>query len=164
MLGAFGDFIKGEYGKGYIWILASLYPLARLVFSLVGGLLSDRLGRAAVLGAGFVLAAAGTLLCAMWRQPVAVGVGVFALGIMSGIVPVVGTALVGDSAERARRPLVYGHLFAARDLGVFLAALFSRVIEASLGDFTRVFYIFALAFAACGVAAIPLAHRPQEGI
>ena len=164
MLGAFGDFVQAAYGKQYLWMLASLYPLARMVFSVAGGAVSDRVGRAAALGTGFAVAAAGMLASSLWRAPMAAGLAATTLGITSGVVPVIGMALVGDSAERSRRPLVYGFLFAARDLGVFAAAVLSRVIEAGRGDFAPAFAIFAVVFALCGGAAIPLSRRAAETI
>lgn len=162
MLGVFGDHIKSQHGAQYIWITAMFYPGVRLILSLWGGWLADRTGHGFILAGGFVAAAAGMVLAAQWQTVAAAALAATALALLGGTVPVVATAMVGDSADRTRRPLAYGALFAWRDLGVVLAAVWGKVLMRGGGDFTETFNTFAVAFVLCGLVALMLQRYAKE--
>ncbi len=161
MLGSFGDVIKVSYGKGWIWLLAAPYPLARLAWGWASGALSDRLGRAWALAASFLFVAASLAGCGMWSSPATLGVASAALGLLSSTVPVIASAIVGDSADRKRRPLAYGSLFVYHGAGVAIATLAGAALRAHFATFQPVFLIFAGVFAVCGVVSVAL-HRWAE--
>ena len=162
MLGSFGDMIKTSYGKGWIWLLAAPYPLARLLWGWVSGALSDRLGRAWTLAASFLLVSASLAGCALWSSRATLGVAAAALGLLSTSVPVIASAIVGDSADRDRRPLAYGSLFTFRDAGVVIATLAGQILKAQLGDFRGAFMAFAVVFAVCGLVSVVLERWAEQ--
>lgn len=162
MLGSFGDVVKVSYGKGVIWALAAPYPLARLAWSWASGTISDRLGRAWALAASFVLVAASLGVCGVWANPVTIGVASAALGLLSSSVPVVASAIIGDSANRDRRPLVYGALFAYHGAGVAIATLAGAALRSYFPTFQPLFLIFAGIFAVCGAISVALQRWAEQ--
>lgn len=162
MLSVFGDHVKLQYGVQYIWITAMLYPAGRMVLSIVGGALADRVGHGFLMSAGFVSAAVGMTIAAQWDSIVAMGVAALSLALLNGTVPVASTAMVGDSAERKRRPLAYGALFAYRDLGVVVSAIWGKVLMHEGGQFAQTFSTFTIVFIACGLVALLLQRYARE--
>lgn len=149
MLGVFADFVTSKHGAEWVWITAMFFPGVRMICALLGGIISDIGGRGPVLVVTFLLGAAGCGLAATADSPVALAITAGLLGIVNGSVPVVSASLIGDSAERRRRPLVYGVIFAWRDLGVVVALIVSRLLDTH-GRLQSVFAIFAVVFAVCG--------------
>jgi MFS family permease len=84
------------------------------------------------------------------------------LGLLNGAVPVVASAMVGESADRARRPLAYGTLFVWRDLGVVVATLWGQVLMQGAGDFGLTFRSFAAVFLVCGLVSLLLQRYAAE--
>jgi len=162
MLGSFGDVIKVSYGKGWIWLLAAPYPLARLAWGWASGAISDRLGRAWSLAGSFLFVAASLAGCGMWSSPATIGVASAALGLLSSTVPVIASAIVGDSADRRRRPLAYGSLFVYHGAGVATATLAGAVLRSHFATFQPVFLIFAGIFAVCGVVSVALQRWAEQ--
>jgi len=162
MLGSFGDVVKVSYGKGYIWLLAAPYPLARLLWGWGSGVISDRLGRAWSLAGSFLLVAASLAGCGMWSSPATIVVASAALGLLSSSVPVIASAIVGDSADRQRRPLAYGSLFVYHGAGVAIATLAGAALRSHFPTFQPVFLIFAGIFAVCGVVAVLLQRWAEQ--
>jgi predicted MFS family arabinose efflux permease len=163
ILGTFADYVKAEYGAQYIWITAMFYPGTRAVLSLLSGVLSDLGGRAPVLALSFLLGAVGCALAATWHTPVALAITATCLGLVSGAVPVVSASLVGDSAERKRRPLAYGVLFTGRDLGTVAGLVGSRIVGGAAADLRTSFVLFAALFALCaGISAMLQRHAAQR--
>jgi MFS family permease len=162
MLGSFGDVVKVAYGKGLIWLLAAPYPLARLLWGWASGVLSDRVGRAWALAASFLFVAASLAGCGLWSSPITIGLASGALGLLSSTVPVVASAIIGDSAERQRRPLAYGALFAYHGAGVAVATLGGAALRSHFGSFQPVFLLFAGVFTVCGLVAVALHRWAQQ--
>jgi MFS family permease len=162
MLGSFGDVIKVSYGKGWIWLLAAPYPLARLLWGWASGVISDRLGRAWSLAGSFLFVAVSLAGCGTWSSPATIGVASAALGLLSSTVPVIASAIVGDSAERQRRPLAYGSLFVYHGAGVAIAALAGASLRSHFPTFQPVFLIFAGIFAVCGVVSVALQRWAEQ--
>lgn len=161
ILGVFGNYIGETYGERWVWISVSLYPATRMVMSFVGGHLTDRIGQVRVLVGGFSVGALGLLLTVLWRSPYAVVVTGFALGLLSSTVPVVATAIVGDAADRKRRPLAYGIIFSWRDLGVVVAAVGANLLGLELG-LTSAFGAFVWVFAGCAVLSLYLGRFAEQ--
>ena len=161
ILGVFANYIGETYGERWIWISVSLYPATRMVMSFVGGHLTDRLGQSPVLVGGFLVGAAGLLLTVLWHSPFAVVVTGFALGLLSSTVPVVATAIVGDAADRKRRPLAFGIIFSWRDLGVVVAAVGANLLGMNL-ELRAVFGVFVGVFAGCAVLSVYLGRFAEQ--
>ncbi len=157
-----GDFVEQEYGPQWIWVVAIFYPFARLLCSLLSGILTDKVGGSTVLGTGFFGGAAALLLAALWRSPLALGVAAFALGFLNGSVPVVTTAIVGDVSHARRWPLAYGALFTWQGLGIVIAVLLSKILGVAVGDYHFVFKVFAAVFTVCGIAALLLQRYASQ--
>jgi MFS family permease len=162
MLGSFGEMIKAPYGKQWIWLLAAPYPLARLIWAWASGAVSDRLGRAWSLGGSFGVVAVALAGCALWSNRATIGIAAAALGLLSTSVPVIASAMVGDSADRERRPLAYGSLFTFRDAGVVAATMAGPLLKSYLGNFQLVFLVFAALFAVCGVVSVALEKWAEQ--
>jgi len=163
ILGVFGDYIKTAYGANWIWISISLYPATRMVMSFVGGWLTDRVGHSPVLAGGFLLGAAGLYLTVSWHSPYAVVLTGFTLGMLGSAVPVVTSAIVGNAAERKRRPLAYGVIFSWRDLGVVAAAVGANILGLRL-DLNAVFTVFMYVFAGCAVLSVYLGRFAKQDL
>ncbi len=161
ILGTFGRFVELEYGASWVWVPVSLYPAVRMVLSLAGGALSDRVGHAPVLCSGFLAGCVGLLACAGWKSPYALVLTGVALGLLNSTVPVVASAIVGDGADRKRRPLAYGIFFAWRDLGVVTSALGSNLLGQRV-PMRSVFLLFAAVYGACAVFAALLPRFSQD--
>jgi len=147
--------------------LAAAYPAARLVVSLAGGWLSDLLGRRVVLSGSFLVASAGLSWTAIApTSPVALGVGIFAIGLLGGLVPTLAMAYVGDVAHPSTRLMVHGTLFTGQGIGVAGAMLVGQMLRIGLGSFGTAFAVFALVFFGCGIWSSTLSARPipvQQG-
>ncbi len=155
MLGSFAVYVKDQYGVQYVWITGMFYPGIQIVLSFVSGWLSDLGGRAPVLSVSFLLAAVGCALAAAWHSPIALAIAAALWGLLNGAVPVISAALVGDSAERRRRPLAYGALFTGRDLGAVLGLIGSRLAAGNGVNLETSFILFGVLFVFCaGVAAL----------
>ncbi len=157
-----GDFVEHQYGPQWIWIVAIFYPLARLICSLLSGVLTDKVGGAAVLATGFFSGTGALFLAGVWHTPLTLGIAAFALGFLNGAVPVVATAIVGDSAKAQAWPLAYGALFTWQNLGIVAAVMASKVLGVAVGDYHVVFQVFAGVFAFCGLVALLLQRYASQ--
>ena len=154
ILGAFGRYVEETCGAGWVWIMIALYPGTRVLFSLVGGRLTDRLGATRVLAAGFLSGALGMGALSFWRGPVAAVAAGICLGLLNSTVPVVASAMIGD-VPRQKRRLVYGVVFGFRDLGVAVAAVGVNVLGLKL-QMTGAFGAAAIVFVFCAWLAVRL--------
>ncbi len=163
ILGAFGTYIEKTYGSQLIWVAIQFYPATRMVLSYMGGSLTDKIGHVPVLSGGFLSGVVGLVITVMWVNPYAVVIAALALGLLGSTVPVVAAAIVGDAADAKRRPLVYGIVFAWRDLGVAVAAFGSSVLGLKF-SFDTVFMVFIYTFAACAVLSLYLGRFTRQDI
>jgi hypothetical protein len=162
MLGAFRDYLEHTHGPQALWVTAMFYPGMRLMLRFAGGRMSDCMGHATVLATSFLSAAAGMFVAAGWQTIAGAALAAGTLGLLNGAVPVVASAMVGESADRARRPLAYGTLFAWRDLGVVVATLWGQALMGGGGDFAFTFRTFAVVFVVCGVLSLLLQKYAEE--
>lgn len=146
MLGSLSDWVKQEHGVGSFFAFLPFY-LARLCTNLVGGRLSDRMGRGKVLLGAFLLSSAGMLLVSQWHETLAsLLLGTASLGVLFSAVPFTTLASIGDFVEPRRRQIAYGLLFVWRDLGVALSVLMGLYVRRFLGGFERLFLFFSVLF------------------
>jgi len=161
LLGVFADFISDEYGNPYL-LLTVLFPSARAVLSLSGGILSDRLGRGTLFFAAFLLSALGLFVAAAWTHPITLAISILALGFQGGIVPTVSMALIGDSVQPQRRHPAFGAIFVWRDLGVVIALLGGQFLRLRLGGVGPAFLLFGAIFLMCALLSTKLAGQEQQ--
>ena len=132
-----------------------------VLMSFASGKLTDRFGHSPVLAGGFLAGSAGLLLTITWNSPYAVVLTGFTLGLLSSTVPVVAAAIVGNSADRKRRPLAYGILFSWRDLGVVTAAVGANILGLRF-DINAAFTVFVGVFALCALLSLHLARFAHQ--
>ena len=165
LLGAFtGVATEQKHKFVYLANAAVLFPLARFIVSLFGGIISDKLGRAKTLVLPFVISSAGLFLAAFWSNVVTIGISSLGLGLLGGLVPVAAMAIVGDSAIKERRHLALGALFFWRDMGVVFSLFLGQFLLSKLGNFQPCFIIFACIFLFCGFLSIILVNRESESL
>ena len=160
---AFGLFLSGmqryveqEYGQGkWIWLSVAMYPATRMVLSLVGGYLADRIGHAAILCGGFLAGAGGLCLAVIWHNPLAMLVTSLTLAMIGGMVPVVVSAMIGAGTDVRRRPLVYGIVFSWRDLGVVIATVGVSLLALNF-DLKTALTVFLYVFLGCAILSLLL--------
>ena len=162
VLGTFSDYVDAQYGAEWIWISALFYPAARLVLSFTSGLLTERVSHGSLLALGFFGGALGMLVPLTIHHPLGLAVTALMLGLLNGSVPVVSTALIGDSADSKRRPLIYGAMFTWRDLGVVVAVVAGKLLGLTTDNVALVFGVFGMVFAICGVASLALNRYAEE--
>jgi len=161
IIGLFSSFIQRQFGREWIWISVALYPATLMVMSAIGGHMTDRLGQAPTLFAGFAAGCLGLLVTVLWPHPYSVVFTGFTLGLLGSTVPIVASAMVGDAADRKRRPLAYGAVFTWRDLGVLTAALGSNLLGLQF-DVGGVFTVFVAVFAGCALLSLALRRLAAE--
>lgn len=162
MLSLLADHLARGLGAGNKLYLAAGFALAGGLATYVGGPLSDRIGRAEAMLATFAAATAGLLLAGLWPSSVAaVGLCAVLLGMQSGLVPVLTTAMIGDSAKSARRQNAYGALFFWRDMGVVVSLVLSQALRQRFSVQPALLTMAALS-ALCAWLCVPLARRAEE--
>ena len=162
MIGVFGILVSEEYGADSVWIVAHWYPAARLVWSLASGALSDRVGGSAVLAGAFLSTTLSLVACVTWPSRTTMALAAVAFGLLGAAVPVVASAIVGNSADRERRPLVYGAIFTTRDAGFVIGALAGYALQLGAGSARPLFITFAVIFGVCGVVAVALQRWAEQ--
>jgi len=159
LLGAMDEYASSRHTAGLVPLVLASFPAARLVMCLVGGILSDFIGRHRVFLGGFALSAAGLIGCVVYEHPASVALAALFMGALHAAIPVVAMALIGDSADSSRRPLAYAALFVWRDLGIVIAILLSRILQVHTGGFEAVLLTFGVLFALCCIPAALLGRR-----
>jgi MFS family permease len=138
-------------------VLAAGYPAARFLVALAGGWLSDHLGRRASIAGSFFLAGGGLVWPALAPgSPFAIAVGIFAIGLLGGLVPTLAMAYVGDVAHPSARLLVHSTLFTGRDVGVAAAMVAGQALQVGSGGFGAMYGAFAVVFLICGTWSMSL--------
>lgn len=162
VLGVFTDYVQARHGAAWLWVASFFYPFARFLLSFASGVMSERTGHGTVLALGFFGGALGMAAPLLLTHPLGLAGTALMLGLLSGSVPVVSSALVGHSAEQKRRPLAYGAMFTWRDLGVVTAVVAGKVLGLTTNNATLVFGFFAAVFALCGVVSLVLNRYAAE--
>ncbi|HIE27665.1 TPA: MFS transporter [Candidatus Poribacteria bacterium] len=162
LLGSFGTFAK-DLGKPDMvhWITISFY-IARLLASWVVGGLSDWMGRDKVLRYMFLGAAIGLGVAVFSKSLAALSIAAAMLGLQSGTVPTVITAMVGDSTDEHRRHLAFAALSLLPNFGVGFTIVGGQYLRLLLGGFSRTFIIYASIFSLCALLTIDIGRRAEE--
>ncbi|HUR06050.1 MAG TPA: MFS transporter, partial [Nonomuraea sp.] len=98
-------------------LVMAVYGAGSLISQLLGGWLTDRIGRRATLSGG-MLATAGAMLALGYSTSLAAIIGsMFLLGLVIDVYRPASNALVADLVSPVERPRAYGLLFWAINLG-----------------------------------------------
>jgi MFS family permease len=121
------------------------------------GVISDRVGRTAVLAAGMVLLIAACLVLALLPSIGGIALGVALWGLHMGLTQGLLAALVADTAPAELRGTAYGFF----NLVVGLAMLAASIIAGSLWDIAgpQMTFLAAAGFALVALAGLLTVHR-----
>jgi MFS family permease len=114
----------------------------------IGGTLADRVGRRATLVGSLVLGAAMTAFLAVVREPLAIRLGVFFLGVFSQMYRPAVQAAVADLVAPEHRARAYGLVYWAVNLGFGVALVIGGTLAAT--SFTGLFLADAAAMLTFG--------------
>ncbi|MGQ9607716.1 MAG: MFS transporter, partial [bacterium] len=155
MLGAFTNVAK-EHGFAYLAGAAVFAPIARAVLSLLGGAISDKLGRGKTLFLSFLVSFFGLTSAGIRSNLATLGFSAFSLGVLGGLVPVAAMAIIGDSVSIEKRHLAFSATFVWRDLGVVISLFLGQYLSMLLGGVRTTFVIFAGIFLVCALLSLIL--------
>jgi MFS family permease len=163
MLGAFTGIAK-DHGFAYLASVAVSAPIARAILSLLGGAVSDKLGRGKTLFLSFAISFLGLFLASMWSNIFTLGFSALSLGLQGGLVPVAAMAIIGDSVPTERRHLAFSATFVWRDLGVVVSLFLGQYLSSLMGSFRGTFLVFAFVFLICAFLSLMLIRREKDTI
>jgi MFS family permease len=149
LLSTFASSIRQDYGIGSIAAITMSFYVMRAVISPLVGTLSDRLGRAYVLGGAFAFSAVGLLIPVMWPSAATLAFAAAVLGALTATVLAGILAFVGDSAESVSRQATIAGMYVWRDLGTGVTILLGQYLRVVFHGFQAPFLVFAVAFAVC---------------
>lgn len=144
-------------------LVMAVYGAGSLISQLLGGWLTDRIGRRATLSGG-MLATAGAMLALGYSTSLAAIIGsMFVLGLVIDVYRPASNALVADLVSPVERPRAYGLLFWAINLGYAVGMTVGGWL-AQLG-FGWLFWIDAVSsvvFAVLVWRAVPETRAPER--
>jgi len=156
ILGAFRDHVSRS---AEVWQVLPWFFLARSVLALVGGSLVDRLGRGRALIIGFAIGAIALAAVPWLETSMGLAVAALAMGVQVSLIPVAGTALVGDITASPERPIALGVLFFWRDVGAVVGILGGAEVSRHFGAGGWGFLVFAGVLAVFAGLAVVLSRR-----
>ena len=139
-------FVKKSFGLEMMNKTLIFFYLSAGIFSLSGGIISDRIGRKRTLTFAFLIGVLGLVILLFWNNPLIVSLTSFFLGLEFAIVPTVSTAWIGDITTRRERPTVLGAISSWGNLGVAFSIIFGGLLIQWEVSFKRSFLIFAALF------------------
>jgi MFS family permease len=142
----------------YIPLLWSLLHVVKAVLSVYGGALSDRIGRKAVIVAGWGIYAVVYVGFAMAESAWWLVTWFLVYGAYFGLAEGTEKALVADLAPASRRGTAFGFYNAALGLGVLVASITFGLLYERLGHATA----FGAGAALAGLAAVLLLLLPTD--
>jgi len=161
LLSTFGDEVVHRTSVAALGLVAVWFHLGKAALSYVGGRASDRWGRGWTLAIGFLGGAAGLVLAGLLRQTAGLALAAFCLGIPSGMVPVVATALVGDRVQGRQRMMALGSLFVWRDGAVVVGLVAGELLRRSL-SLTGSYLVLATVLVGFALASRRLGRKLRE--
>ena len=132
LLSSFGDMVDERSSLAAVGPVVVWFHIAKAVLSYAGGWANDRWGVRWTLAIGFLGGAVGLILATAFTRVAGMGAAAFCLGIPSGMVPVVATAMVGDKVKGSRRMMALGSLFVWRDGGIVVGLVAAELLRRSL--------------------------------
>lgn len=152
LLSTFGDEVVRRASVAALGLVVVWFHVAKAALSYAGGWASDRWGRGRALSVGFLGGAAGLVLAGLVSGTGGLAVAAFCLGIPSGVVPVVATAMVGDRVKGPRRMMALGSLFVWRDGAVVLGLAAGEVLRRAL-NLAGSFFVLAAVLVAFAIVS-----------
>ncbi|RPI78923.1 MAG: MFS transporter [Desulfobacteraceae bacterium] len=149
-----------ELGLGYAIALWTLLHVSKIVFSLPGGRLSDKLGRRVTIVAGwlvYILVYAFITLVPDLRMVAAL---IFLYGLYYGLTEGAERALVADYVESFQRGRAFGYYHGAIGLAALPASLLFGLFWARIGPRTAFLISAGLAATATTLLIIVLGKKP----
>ncbi|HLA12303.1 MAG TPA: MFS transporter [Pyrinomonadaceae bacterium] len=147
---------------GMIPLLWALLHVVKVVSSLFGGDLSDRLGRQRLIVAGWILYAAVYLGFAFVSQEISVWILFLIYGIYFGLVEGAEKALVADLVRPEQRGTAYGLYNLAFGITVLPASLFMGVLWSVSGPAIAFTFSSMLGLSAAIMLSTTVRSRPQN--
>jgi MFS family permease len=139
-------------------IVLTVYGAGALFSQLVGGWLTDRVGRRATLAGSMLASAASLLLLGAATTRVSLMLGALLVGFFGDMYRPASQALVADVVPPEKRPVAFGYLFWAVNLGFSVAGLAAGYL-AERGYWQ----LFVLDAATCvGFAVVILVGIPHD--
>ena len=147
-----------------IMLVPAVLVAMNVVYALAAypaGVLSDRIGRTAVLAAGIMLLIAADLALAMLPSIAGVALGVVLWGLHMGLTQGLLAALVADTAPAELRGTAFGFF----NLAGGVAMLAASVIAGALWDLAgpQATFLAGAGFALAALAGLPVMHRKIGG-
>ena len=169
LLGAFSELARQRTGGQ--WPAVAFYVM-RVGLAFPGGVLGDRIGKDRVMKLGFLTAAGGVLVAALWRSGggLALGLCAAALAVQNTLTAASSMALMGDVAPPRTRHFALGAVFLWRDLGVAVPLLLAGALKGLLPDpqdaqaTEAIFRVLLLVFAGVFVASAFLCDALRRAI
>jgi len=146
-----------------IGVVATFYPLVWSFSQLGTGLVSDRLGRKAIIVWGFMLQGVGIISIAFFNSLWLWMVSAFVFGLGKGMVYPVLIAAVSDNAPPLMRGSILGVYRLWRDWGYAFGALFAGVVADLLNMESAIVLVGGIAFASGMIVKKFYAEREREG-
>ena len=139
-------------------LVLTVYGLGALCSQLIGGWLADRVGRRVTLAGSLVASAASLLLLGSATTTATLMAGALLVGLFGDMYRPASQALVADVVPPEKRPLAFGYLFWAVNLGFSVAGLTAGFL-AERGYWQ----LFVLDAATCvGFAVVILVGIPHD--
>lgn len=139
-------------------LVLTVYGLGALCSQLIGGWLADRVGRRVTLAGSLVASAASLLLLGSATTTATLMAGALLVGLFGDMYRPASQALVADVVPPEKRPLAFGYLFWAVNLGFSVAGLTAGFL-AERGYWQ----LFVLDAATCvGFAVVILVGIPRD--
>ena len=139
-------FVERSFGLGMMNKTLIFFYLSAGIFSLLGGMISDKVGRKKTITFAFLIGALGLIVPLYWNNPFAVALTSFFLGMEYATVATVSIAWIGDITAQEERPTVLGAISSWGNLGVAFSIIFGGFLAQWKVSFEASFLIFAAFF------------------
>ncbi|MCK4245323.1 MAG: MFS transporter, partial [Candidatus Omnitrophica bacterium] len=139
-------FVKDNFGMRMLNRTLIFYYFSAGIFSLLGGFISDRIGRSITFTFAFLAGTLGLAVLFLFKNIWGVFLCSFLLGMQFGTILTVAAAWLGDMVASEERPTALGLLFSWASLGVAFSIILSGLLSQGGIPFDKVLLTFAAIF------------------
>lgn len=139
-------FVERSFGLKMMNKTLIFFYLSAGIFSLSGGIISDKIGRKKTITFAFLIGALGLIVPLYWNNPFVVALTSFFLGMEYATIATVSVAWIGDITAQEERPTVLGAISSWGNLGVAFSIIFGGFLAQWKVSFEASFLIFAALF------------------